>query len=107
MSGSGITWVDREGVLKALSEAAREAKALGASEVWLFGSWAWGTPTPASDVDVLVVAPGLPKNPLERRLKFGRPFVKRGLPVDLVVLSPEEARDNPLYQLAKRGRRLA
>ena len=56
----------------------------------LFGSYAWGTPTPDSDVDLLVIMSfeGKPvEKSVEMRLKLRPPF-----PVDLLVRTPETVR---------------
>jgi uncharacterized protein len=71
----------------------------------LFGSVARGQARPGSDIDVLVVAEGLPRSLAERRgpllQAWERARTSRGLPhVDwnLVTKSPEEARIRvPLY----------
>lgn len=59
--------------------------------VVLFGSYANGTPTPDSDVDLLVVLPFQGK-PVEKsvgiRLRLRPPF-----PVDLLVRTPEKVRE--------------
>lgn len=57
-------------------------------KIVLFGSYAYGTPTPQSDVDLLVVMPcsGSPvKQALAILKACGRPF-----PMDLIVRTPEE-----------------
>lgn len=55
--------------------------------VVLFGSYAWGMPTPDSDVDLLIVMPFEGKSAfkaVEIRMKTRPPF-----PVDLLVRTPE------------------
>lgn len=59
--------------------------------ILLFGSYAWGTPSPDSDVDLLVIIPfeGKPvAKSVEMRLKVKPPF-----PVDLLVRTPEKVRE--------------
>ena len=59
--------------------------------VVLFGSYARGTATPDSDVDLLVVVPFEGKaahKSVEIRLKLRPPF-----PVDLVIRTPETVRE--------------
>lgn len=59
--------------------------------ILLFGSYAWGAPTPDSDVDLLVILPFEGKavaKSVEMRLKIRPPF-----PVDLLVQTPEKIRE--------------
>lgn len=71
----------------------------------LFGSVARGRASPTSDIDLLLVAEGLPRSLADRRRPFleawERARAKRGLPHvewNLVTKSPDEARvRSPLY----------
>lgn len=59
--------------------------------ILLFGSYAWGTPSPDSDVDLLVILPFEGKavaKSVEMRLKVRPPF-----PMDLLVRTPEKIRE--------------
>jgi len=106
----------RPQVPEGLSEPFRSALA-AATEAWnsrfgeqlislvLFGSVARGAARPSSDIDLLLIAEGLPRSLRDRR----RPFLEEwerarfaaGLPSvtwNLVTKSPEEARTHsPLY----------
>lgn len=57
----------------------------------LYGSYAYGTPHPDSDIDLLVVKDD-PDIPIERRLKVRRLLrdIIREVPVSPVVYSPDE-----------------
>ncbi|MEW6229873.1 MAG: nucleotidyltransferase domain-containing protein [Bacillota bacterium] len=57
----------------------------------LYGSYAYGTPDPDSDIDLLIVKDD-PDSPLERRLKVRRLLrdIIRNLPVSPVVYAPGE-----------------
>ena len=60
-------------------------------QILLFGSYAWGQPTPESDVDLLIVMPFDGKSvakSVEMRLKVRPPF-----PVDLLVRTPDKVRE--------------
>jgi predicted nucleotidyltransferase len=60
-------------------------------KIILFGSYAYGTPTPDSDVDLLVVMPA--KNQLDQAVRIDEKLddddVIPGFPVDLIVRTPE------------------
>jgi predicted nucleotidyltransferase len=59
--------------------------------ILLFGSYAWGAPSPDSDVDLLVILPFEGKavaKSVEMRLKVRSPF-----PMDLLVRTPEKIRE--------------
>jgi len=59
--------------------------------ILLFGSHAWGAPSPDSDVDLLVILPFEGKTvakSVEMRLKIRPPF-----PVDLLMRTPEKIRE--------------
>ncbi len=67
----------------------RIVRELQPEKVILFGSYAYGTPTPDSDVDLLVIwetdAPGKERSWAVSRLLIPRPF-----PVDILVKTPQE-----------------
>ncbi|MFN4070971.1 MAG: nucleotidyltransferase domain-containing protein [Thermus caldifontis] len=53
---------------EARAYAKRVRETLGEAQVYLYGSVARGSFGPESDIDLLVVSPHLPKDPLERLL---------------------------------------
>ena len=57
----------------------------------LFGSYAYGKPTPDSDLDLLIVMESRDR-PAERIRKVSDLFDPRPLPMDFVVLTPGEVR---------------
>jgi len=58
-------------------------------KVILFGSYAWGTPRPDSDVDLLVVMES-DQRPAQRSAEMSLACRPRGLPVDFLVKTPAE-----------------
>ena len=69
----------------------RIAAEFAPERILLFGSYAWGAPSPDSDVDLLVILPFEGKavaKSVEMRLKIKPPF-----PVDLLVRTPEKVRE--------------
>lgn len=86
----------------------RIVEALDPEKIILFGSYAYGSPTPDSDVDLLVIW----DTPLvrgERYLAVSRLIRPRPFPVDILVRTPDEvgqalARGNTFMREAtKRG----
>jgi len=59
-------------------------------QVILFGSYAYGTPTEDSDVDLFVIMPH--KDHATLQAATIRKSVRAGFPLDLVVRSPDEVR---------------
>ena len=95
---------DRTRILEYAQAVAREFQP---EKIILFGSYAYGTPSEDSDVDLLVVMPheGHPAyQAAEIELK-----VRAGFPLDLVVRSPERIRerlaggDGFLREILERG----
>jgi predicted nucleotidyltransferase len=74
----------------------------------LFGSYATGTQTPNSDVDLLVVMPT--RNQLEQAVRIDEAIEDRGFPLDLIVRTPKvlQARlrwgDTFLQDIVARGK---
>ena len=69
----------------------RIGQEFGAEKVILFGSYARGTPSPDSDVDLLVIGPFAGRSvdkSVEIQMKL-RP----GFPIDLLVRTPEKVRE--------------
>src|SRR6266567_7841920 len=54
-------------------------------QVILFGSYAYGTPTPDSDVDLLVVMPA--RDQFSQAVRIAE-AIERGFPLDLLVRTP-------------------
>jgi len=67
----------------------RLVDALHPSKIILFGSYAYGTPTPDSDVDLLVVMETSASS-AERYLAVSRLLRPRPFPVDIIVKTPDE-----------------
>jgi predicted nucleotidyltransferase len=67
----------------------RIVRELRPEKIILFGSYAYGDPTPDSDVDLLVIMEtGLPKR--QRSWEVARLLIPRPFPVDILVRTPEE-----------------
>lgn len=69
----------------------RIAEVLHPEQVVLFGSYAYGTPTPDSDVDLLVVMETT-AGYLDRHRAVSQLLAPRRFPVDILVKTPEELR---------------
>jgi uncharacterized protein len=76
-----------EEVLQAMVH--RLATGLHPHKIILFGSYASGTPTADSDVDLLVIV-GTLAQPVDRYLRVSRLLRPRPFPLDLLVKTPEE-----------------
>ena len=68
--------------------AAQIARRFRPERIILFGSHAYGTPTPDSDVDLLVVIPD-DGNPLRKAAEI-RSAVDDRFPLDILVRDPQE-----------------
>lgn len=88
---------------------ARIVAQLDPDKIVLFGSYAYGAPTPDSDVDLLVIldtdAPRRERTWMVSRLLIPRPF-----PVDILVKTPQEieqalaGHDFFLQEIMRRGK---
>jgi uncharacterized protein len=67
----------------------RIVRELNPEKIILFGSYAYGNPTPDSDVDLLVVMETDAAH-TERYLKVARLLRPREFPVDIIVKTPQE-----------------
>lgn len=87
--------------------ADRIAREFDPEKIILFGSYAYGTPGPNSDVDLLVILPSAGKN--WRKAAEIRNRVRSAFPMDLLVRAPDEmarrlgAGDPFLREIAERG----
>ncbi|AEH51468.1 nucleotidyltransferase domain-containing protein [Pseudothermotoga thermarum] len=85
--------MDREKILETLKKVSEEAYKTfpQIKKIILFGSLARGDHTGLSDVDLILVATNLPKNPIER-LKLFYPFFSDRIPIalDLIVIEENE-----------------
>ena len=75
---------------QALQQAVHKiAGALKPEKIILFGSFAYGKPTPDSDVDLLIILKTeLP--PKERSWQVSKLLIPRPFPLDILVKTPEE-----------------
>lgn len=67
----------------------RIAETLDPDKIILFGSYAYGNPTPYSDVDLLVVMETTAKS-ADRSWSVSRLMIPRPFPVDILVRTPDE-----------------
>lgn len=59
-------------------------------KVVLFGSYAWGTPTKDSDIDIFVIKDDPRKNIRDMAIDLEEILLPRTLPLDLIVYKPEQ-----------------
>jgi len=57
-------------------------------KIILFGSYAYGTPTVDSDLDLLVIEKRV-ENPRERTVRIRSALASFGLPMDIIVMASE------------------
>jgi len=79
--------ISRQAIRKFANQVARRFKP---ARIILFGSYAYGKPTPDSDVDLLVVMP-CKRRPLDAAMDV-RLAVDAGFPLDLIVRTPAQLR---------------
>jgi predicted nucleotidyltransferase len=75
-----------EALPKAIERIVQE---LDPEKIILFGSYAYGTPTPNSDVDLLVIME-TDASSKERSWAVSRLLIPRPFPVDILVRTPQE-----------------
>jgi predicted nucleotidyltransferase len=68
----------------------RIAKELKPQKIVLFGSYAYGTPTPDSDIDLLVIMDTDERSPIKRAMPVMRLIVPRPFDTDVLVRTPAE-----------------
>lgn len=71
----------------------RIVQALDPEKVILFGSYSYGTPTPDSDIDLLIII-GTEAASAERSWAVSRLLLPRAFPVDILVKTPDEIRSS-------------
>jgi predicted nucleotidyltransferase len=71
------------------SIATRIAEAIHPQKIILFGSWARGERGPHSDIDLLIIQESALPRP-QRYAQVRRLFWGMGLPMDILVYTPEE-----------------
>jgi predicted nucleotidyltransferase len=76
----------------------RIASALKPEKIILFGSYAYGNPTPDSDVDLLVIMKTKARQ-IDRYLAVSNLLYPREFPVDIIVKTPQEVQ----AELKKKG----
>jgi uncharacterized protein len=83
---AGMEPVDEDHFRAIIDRLVRE---LGPEKIVLFGSYAYGVPTPDSDVDLLVIMEtDAPRK--ERQWEVSRLLIPRPFPVDILVKTPAE-----------------
>lgn len=79
--------VSRRDIRRVCSQIAREFKP---QRIVLFGSYAYGRPTPDSDVDLLIVMP-FEGRPADQAVRISN-RLDHSFPIDLLVHTPQEVR---------------
>lgn len=81
-------------------------------EIYLYGSYAWGSPTEDSDVDFCVILKNSDKSQADRIRDGLRALKGITIPVDLLVLTEheiEERKDHPstlIFKIYHKGKKL-
>ncbi|MFN0077790.1 MAG: nucleotidyltransferase domain-containing protein [Prosthecobacter sp.] len=81
----------REKAQPAIAEATRRlVEEFHPEQVWLFGSYAWGEPTPDSDLDFAVVVPASEETPLRRAQRAQMSVFDIPMAADILVPTKPE-----------------
>jgi uncharacterized protein len=98
--------------LRAIHKVAQSiANQFRPDQIILFGSYAYGKPTPESDVDLLIVMETTLREK-QQRLEISRAISPRSFPLDVVVRTPQQLHDRIsmgdafLAEIVSRGKRL-
>jgi predicted nucleotidyltransferase len=97
MGPPSITSVDMISRRKIRSYCAAIAREFKPKRIVLFGSYAYGTPTDDSDVDVLVILPRGRTRSRRPSLEIRR-RIHAGFPVDILVREPREIKKRLRWQ---------
>jgi len=80
-----------------IDQAARKIAAqINPEKIILFGSFAYGQPTPDSDVDLLVIVKGK-INSRARAQQISEILYPRPFPADILVRTPDEVKESLLH----------
>jgi uncharacterized protein len=76
------------------------------SKIYLFGSYAWGTPNEDSDLDILIVVDESDERPIKRSFNGYMALSGLGISKDIIVYTSEEfaedsARETSLFHKIK------
>ena len=80
--------------------------------LYVFGSYAWGTPTKDSDVDLVIVVESSEQKPYKRAIKGIRALRGLGIAKDILVYTKDEFKtlsqdvSSLLYKVEKEGIKL-
>lgn len=82
-----------------------QKKNIPIEQVYLFGSYAWGKPTPTSDIDIAVVSPKFKKLTDIKRIEMLSDIARYVYPdtdveIDVVGFAPKEIENAPYFDLA-------
>ena len=87
-------------------------KAYNPISLYIFGSYAWGTPTKDSDLDLLLVVESSDKKPYKRSIDGIRALRGLGIAKDILVYTKDEFKmlsqdvSSLLYKVEKEGIKL-
>jgi predicted nucleotidyltransferase len=83
-----LTREQLEGVLREATDRLR--REFGACRVYLFGSYAYGRPSPDSDLDFMVVVPDNGESTYELNVRAIGALSRLGVPKDVIVRTESE-----------------
>ena len=81
-------------------------------EIYLFGSYAWGTPNEDSDVDLMVIVPSSDERPIRRDQRAQKCLGRLAVPADVLVRTRGEVnryqhlRASLFHRVLNQGRKL-
>jgi len=80
--------------------------------IYIFGSYAWGTPDPESDLDIMVIVPALTKDRHRALVEGYSALMDLDIPKDILLYTKEEFdkdSDNKvtlMYKVKRKGKQI-